>query len=117
MMRPPVPKMQRSMLMLCLMLPCVSAFHAMGSARFGLRSGVMHRWVTMQGSSSSEATKQKVAVIGSGAVGLYYGGRLQEAGHDVRYLARRDLEVLKEKGLQIESGNILPAVWCDQKAQ
>jgi 2-dehydropantoate 2-reductase len=50
------------------------------------------------------ATKQQsVAVIGSGAVGLYYGARLAEAGHKLTYLARRDLKQLKEEGLKVES--------------
>jgi hypothetical protein len=33
--------------------------------------------------------KKKIAVIGSGAVGLYYGSRLAEAGHDVSFLCRQ----------------------------
>lgn len=41
----------------------------------------------MDGSSGS-AAKKKVAVVGAGAVGLYYGARLREAGHDVSFLAR-----------------------------
>ncbi len=34
--------------------------------------------------------KKRIAVIGSGAVGGYYGARLAQAGHDVHFLARRD---------------------------
>jgi len=30
----------------------------------------------------------RIGVIGTGAVGLYYGARLQRAGHDVHFLAR-----------------------------
>jgi 2-dehydropantoate 2-reductase len=48
-------------------------------------------------------TFQSVAVVGSGAVGLYYGGRLAEAGEDVRFLARSDYESLKDGGLVVES--------------
>lgn len=47
--------------------------------------------------------KQRIAVIGSGAVGSYYGGRLAEAGHDVRFLLRRDYHAVNKKGLQITS--------------
>jgi len=30
------------------------------------------------------------AIVGAGAVGSYYGGRLAEAGYDVRFLLRSD---------------------------
>ena len=45
----------------------------------------------------------KVAVIGAGAVGSYYGARLAQAGHDVRFLMRRDYEAVAQRGLRIES--------------
>lgn len=44
-----------------------------------------------------------IAVIGSGAVGGYYGARLAQAGHDVRFLLRSDLEAVRERGLQVFS--------------
>ena len=44
-----------------------------------------------------------VAVIGAGAVGSYYGARLAQAGHDVRFLLRRDYEAVAQRGLRIES--------------
>lgn len=46
---------------------------------------------------------QTIAVIGAGAVGSYYGGRLAEAGHDVRFLMRRDYQAVRERGLKITS--------------
>ena len=46
---------------------------------------------------------KSVAVVGSGAVGLYYGGRLAEAGGDVRFLARSDFPEMKKHGLRAES--------------
>jgi len=46
----------------------------------------------------------KFAVIGSGGVGAYFGGRLAEAGHDVTFLARgAHLAVMRERGLRVES--------------
>lgn len=45
----------------------------------------------------------RIAVIGSGAVGLLYGARLAKAGHDVRFLMRRDLEAVRARGLMVES--------------
>ncbi len=44
-----------------------------------------------------------VAVIGAGAVGGYYGARLAQAGHDVRFLMRRDYDAVASSGLRIES--------------
>ena len=44
------------------------------------------------------------AVFGTGAVGGYFGGRLAEAGHDVRFIARgRHLSVIREHGLRVSS--------------
>ncbi|MBN1376182.1 MAG: 2-dehydropantoate 2-reductase [Dehalococcoidia bacterium] len=45
----------------------------------------------------------KVAVIGSGAVGSYYGGRLAEAGKDVHFLVRRDYHAVRSSGLTVNS--------------
>jgi 2-dehydropantoate 2-reductase len=44
-----------------------------------------------------------VAIVGAGAVGLYYGGRLAAAGEDVRFLLRADYETACRDGLKIES--------------
>jgi len=44
-----------------------------------------------------------VAVVGSGAIGLYYGGRLAEAGDDVRFLAKSDFDALSQNGIRAES--------------
>jgi len=46
----------------------------------------------------------KILVMGAGAVGNYFGARLQEAGEDVIFCARgQNLRVLREKGLEIQS--------------
>ncbi len=45
----------------------------------------------------------RVAVLGSGAIGLYYGGRLAEAGGDVSFLARSDFDAISENGIRAES--------------
>ncbi len=47
--------------------------------------------------------RQSVAVIGAGAIGSYYGGRLAEAGHDVRFLMRRDYHSVRAGGLKVTS--------------
>ncbi len=46
----------------------------------------------------------KIAVMGSGAVGGYFGGRLAQAGEDVAFVARgRQLAAMREGGLRIAS--------------
>jgi 2-dehydropantoate 2-reductase len=46
----------------------------------------------------------RFAILGSGAVGGYYGARLFQAGHDVTFIARgRHLEAIRAHGLQIRS--------------
>lgn len=44
-----------------------------------------------------------IAVIGAGAVGAYYGARLAQAGHDVRFLLRRDYDAVAAHGLHVTS--------------
>ncbi len=48
-------------------------------------------------------TFQSAAVVGSGAIGLYFGGRLAAAGEDVRFLLRSDFDAISRGGLQVES--------------
>ncbi|MDY6941287.1 MAG: putative 2-dehydropantoate 2-reductase [Cyanobacteriota bacterium] len=43
------------------------------------------------------------AILGTGAIGGFYGARLQQAGLDVRFLLRSDYEVVRDRGLEIES--------------
>ena len=46
----------------------------------------------------------RIAVVGVGGVGGYFGGRLAQAGADVIFIARGDnLAALRERGLRIES--------------
>lgn len=48
----------------------------------------------------------KIAIVGSGGLGGYFGGRLAAAGVDVAFLARgAHLEALQTAGLRIESPN------------
>lgn len=46
----------------------------------------------------------KIAVIGAGAVGCYYGGMLARIGEDVHFLMRSDLDAVRERGLEIHTG-------------
>jgi 2-dehydropantoate 2-reductase len=46
----------------------------------------------------------RIAVMGAGGVGGYFGARLAQAGHDVAFIARgRHLSAMKEHGLRITS--------------
>jgi 2-dehydropantoate 2-reductase len=46
----------------------------------------------------------RIAILGSGAVGGYYGARLAQAGHDVTLIARgAHLAAIRERGLEIRS--------------
>jgi len=47
----------------------------------------------------------RIAVVGAGALGLYYGAMLQHGGHDLRFLLRRDFEAITRAGLQVTSPN------------
>ena len=46
----------------------------------------------------------KIAVIGAGGVGGYFGGRLAQAGEDVHFIARGEhLRAMRERGLRVRS--------------
>jgi 2-dehydropantoate 2-reductase len=46
----------------------------------------------------------KVAVVGAGAVGCYYGGMLARAGHDVTLIGRpQHVEAIERQGLRLET--------------
>lgn len=46
----------------------------------------------------------RFAILGSGAVGGFYGAKLWQAGHDVTFVARgRHLEAIRARGLDIKS--------------
>jgi 2-dehydropantoate 2-reductase len=46
----------------------------------------------------------RISILGSGAVGGYYGAKLARAGHDVTFIARgAHLAAIRERGLEIRS--------------
>ncbi|MGO9202783.1 MAG: 2-dehydropantoate 2-reductase [Limisphaerales bacterium] len=45
----------------------------------------------------------KIAVVGCGAVGSYYGARLACAGQEVHFLLRTDYEIVRRQGLRVRS--------------
>lgn len=64
----------------------------------------------------------RIAVMGAGALGGYFGGRLAQAGEDVAFIARgANLEALRRDGLRIESplgdAHLRPVVAVDDPAE
>jgi 2-dehydropantoate 2-reductase len=47
----------------------------------------------------------KYGVIGTGALGGFYGGMLAKAGHEVHFLFRSDYEYVRNHGLRVDSVN------------
>ncbi|BDS08237.1 2-dehydropantoate 2-reductase [Oceaniferula spumae] len=63
---------------------------------------------------------KKVAIVGSGAVGSYYGARLAKAGLEVVFLLRSDYSHVSEHGMKISSvaGDFeLPQVNCRRSSR
>jgi 2-dehydropantoate 2-reductase len=63
----------------------------------------------------SDLRGMRIAVVGAGAVGSYYGGMLASGGYDVHFLLRSDLAAVREKGMMIHTkgGEVrLPRVQC-----
>lgn len=47
----------------------------------------------------------RIAVVGAGALGLYYGALLQKSGNEVVFLLRRDYDAIMASGLMVRSIN------------
>lgn len=58
----------------------------------------------------------RIAILGAGAIGLYYGTRLALAGNEVRFLVRGDLEAIRTRGIRVRTGDhvevLFPAKAC-----
>ena len=50
-------------------------------------------------------TNIRIGIVGSGALGLYYGAMLQRSGQQVSFLLRRDLSAIQQNGLRVHSVN------------
>jgi ketopantoate reductase len=50
----------------------------------------------------------RIAVLGVGGVGGYFGGRLAQAGEDVIFIARgAHLQAMQEHGLRVETDELV----------
>ena len=47
----------------------------------------------------------KIAIVGCGAVGSFYGAKLCQSGRDVHFLLRSDYEAVRDNGVHIQSLN------------
>src|SRR5216683_3656595 len=77
------------------------------SALCGLKAAMMERYAFAAKCFNKHEQRRivmKILVMGAGAVGNYFGARLQQAGEDVIFCARgQNLRILCEKGLEIQS--------------
>jgi len=53
--------------------------------------------------ATPDSYKPRIAVVGSGAIGCYYGGKLAASGQDVHFLMRSDLKSVRKHGLRLRS--------------
>jgi len=61
----------------------------------------------------------KIAIVGAGALGLYYGALLQRGRQDVHFLLRRDYDAIIQNGLKVFSINgdfVLPTIQAYRSA-
>ena len=82
------------------------------------RRAIRCRWADAH--SFGRRLNMRFAVIGAGAVGGYFGGRLAQSGEEVWFLARgRTLEAMRQHGLKVESTKgdfVLPSVLVSEQA-
>ncbi len=57
----------------------------------------------MYASGKTKLQTMKIAVVGCGALGSYYGARLCRAGHETHFLLRSDYDVVHERGVTVLS--------------
>jgi 2-dehydropantoate 2-reductase len=64
----------------------------------------------------------RIAIMGAGAVGAYFGAKLAAAGHDLAFVARgKHLEALRRRGLRIDSADgelhVTESLFTDRPSQ
>src|SRR5438045_4189616 len=53
----------------------------------------------------------KIAIVGCGALGTFYGAKLASAGHEAHFLLRSDYEVVRRRGVDVQSDEGSFHVW------
>lgn len=59
------------------------------------------------GTALQSERNRRYAIIGTGAIGGFYGAKLQQAGFEVHFLLHRDYQFVRQHGLRVDS------VWGD----
>ena len=72
---------------------------------FGIRSGCVQKSIIFAAllKNLKKFEAMIYSVIGSGAIGAYYGAKLAKAGKDVHFLFHRDYDDVVAGGLQVDS--------------
>jgi len=70
-----------------------------------LQISFLRCWLRASNLFVSSSSLGKIAVVGSGAVGAYYGGMLAQDGNDVHFLMRSDAATVRNNGLTIKTGD------------
>jgi len=50
-----------------------------------------------------QSEKTRIGIIGTGAIGGFYGLMLAKAGHDVHFLLRSEYQAVVEHGITVDS--------------
>ncbi len=61
--------------------------------------------------TSDDRPFRKIAILGAGALGLYYGARLALSGHDVHFVVRSDYSAIEASGLVLREGDSVEKVF------
>jgi 2-dehydropantoate 2-reductase len=78
-----------------------------------LRFASRERGATTLRAAPEEDRAVKIAVMGAGAVGCYYGGLLARAGHDVTLIGRAEhVDAIRARGLRLETRTFDARVAC-----
>lgn len=86
------------------MIPFARLLPLSASRRFLHQHSRLCALATGDNGTISRPKRSKVAVVGVGAVGSYYGARLWEAGHDVQFQMRGvNYRTAIEKGIRVSS--------------
>ncbi len=55
------------------------------------------------GTALQSQKNRSYAIIGTGAIGGFYGAKLQQAGFEVHFLLHRDYQFVRDRGLRVDS--------------
>ncbi len=69
----------------------------------GRRAHGPTRFRGAEGPNDNQRETMKILVVGTGAVGAFYGGKLAQAGAEVSTVCRSDYEAVVSRGIRIES--------------